>query len=153
MTPTLSGRIQTRLALTLTVGVVVTLMVTPFLPYNTYFSRTRHQALPGAYLITFASLGLVAAVGVVWELIYHGLQQLRWDKDWPSPLGILTGLNESIVVYVMIRWFGPRPHWTGMPPSAFLLHFYAVWLAVFFTANGPMRVLLIRWRYRGGRIV
>jgi hypothetical protein len=153
MTPTLAGRIQTRVALLMTVGVLVTLLITPLLPFQVFFSRPRAEGVPGAYALSFTTLAVVAVVGVGWEFLYHALQQFRWDKDWPSPFGLLTGLNEAILAYVLVRDYGPKPGLTEITPTAFLIHFFAVWLAVFFTANGPMRVVLIRWRYRGGRIV
>ena len=37
--------------------------------------------------------------------------------------------------------------------KAFFLHFATTWLIVWATANGPLRIALVRWRYRGGRVV
>ena len=39
------------------------------------------------------------------------------------------------------------------PVTAFVIHFGAVWLAVWLVANGPMRVPFLRWRFRGGRLL
>ena len=54
------------------------------------------------YSLGYAALVVVAVVGIVWELIYHGIQQFRWEKDWPTLFGLLTGINEGIVVYFVL---------------------------------------------------
>jgi hypothetical protein len=53
---------------------------------------------------TFAILLVVGVAGVAWEVLYHALQQFRWEKDWPTGLGLLTGINEGIVA-----WFWSTP--------------------------------------------
>lgn len=128
MVPVLFGRLQTRLFLLLVVGSAVTALVTVVL-------HLRHRD-------TFLTLAAVAVLGVGWELLYHLLMQFRWEKDWPSLFGLLTAVPEGILVYLLLR----------PPLAAFLLHFGAVWLAVWFVANGPMRVPFLRWRFMGGRL-
>ena len=132
MVPILLGRIQTRLFLLATVGVAVTALVTPLLP-----------GVDSPFRTTFTILAAVAAFGVGWELLYHFLMQFRWEKDWPSLFGLLTAVPEGVVVWLVFR----------PPVGAFLVHFGAVWLAVWLVANGPMRVPFLRWRFRGGRLV
>ena len=96
MTPTLLGRIQTRLALLLVVGLGWTLLVTPFLPAGGAPIGERYGA-------TLSALVLVGLFGVVlWEPLYHGLQQLRWEKDWPTGLGLVTAVPEGILTYVVL---------------------------------------------------
>lgn len=141
MTPTFIGRIQTRLLLLFTVGVVWTILVSPILPAG-------GAPLGEVYSLTFRALFIVAILGVViWEPLYHGLQQLRWEKDWPTGVGLVTGLNEGLLTYAVLA--------SGMdvPGGAFFLHFATTWLIVWATANGPLRIALVRWRYRGGRVV
>ena len=143
MTPTLSGRIQTRIALLLTVGVVWTLAITPFLPGL--------DELGDGYAVTFRAVALVIVIGIAWEVIYHGLQQIRWEKDWPTLLGLLTGISEGIVV-----WFALDASLSGdlmVTRSQYAIHFGTTWVVVWLFANGPMRVLSLRWRFRGGRLV
>lgn len=139
MVPVLSGRIQTRLFLLLTVGSAVTAIVTP---------------LVGAeYRTTFAILAAVAVLGIGWELLYHFLMQFRWEKDWPTLFGLLTAIPEGALVWELLDRIAV-PTVDHTPPfSAFLIHFGAVWLAVWLWANGPMRVPALRWRFRGGRLV
>ncbi len=129
MVPILFGRIQTRLFLLAVIGSVVTALVTPLLGVG--------------YGMTFTVLGSVALLGIGWELLYHLLMQFRWEKDWPTLFGLATILPEGVAVWLLVR-----------PPfGAFLVHFTAVWLAVWLVANGPMRVPFLRWRFRGGRLV
>ena len=81
MTPTLFGRIQTRIITLATIGVIWTAIIGPFLP------RPDGVDLGDMYKALFTALFVVAVVGIVWELIYHGLQQFRWEKDWPTLFG------------------------------------------------------------------
>jgi hypothetical protein len=146
VTPTLSGRIQTRLALLGLVGALWTALHTPFLP------TPGPVALGDLYQVTFTALLLVAVVGVAWELLYHLVQQLRWEKDWPTLLGLLTAVPEGIVVYWLLQRGLP---WSvgPVPASTFAISFATTWLVVWATANGPLRIVLVRWRFRGGRLL
>ena len=94
MVPTLLGRIQTRIFLLATVGVIVTALVTPVLPGG--------GTLGATYKTTFLVLAAVCVVGIVWELIYHFLMQFRWEKDWPSMFGLLTLVPEGVLVWVLL---------------------------------------------------
>ncbi|MGC4874723.1 hypothetical protein ACLQ26_00440 [Micromonospora sp. DT43] len=140
MVPTLAGRIQTRLVLLAVVGSLVTAIVTPLLPSGV------------GYRDTFGVLLTVAVLGVGWELVYHLLMQFRWEKDWPLLFGLGTGVPEAALIWLLLDHH-VLPGLAGPPPlGAFLLHFSAVWLAVWLVANGPMRVPFLRWRFFGGRL-
>jgi hypothetical protein len=136
MTPTLSGRIQTRLVLLALVGVPWTMVLTPLLPGDV---RSR-QAL--------AALLVVAGLGVGWELLYHACQQLRWDRDWPSLFALAAGVPEGMLAWLVLRQLGLAP------PSrlAYVLFFGTTWLLVWLVTQGPVRVLAPRWRHTGGRL-
>lgn len=141
MLPTLNGRIQTRIFMLVVFGGVITLLLTPVLPGSP------------DYQTTFLVLLTVLVLGIVWELIYHGLMQLRWEKDWPTLFGLLTCINEGILVWVVLR-LGLVPGIDVAPPfSAFLILFLVIWIVVWIWTNGPMRVFNIRWRFFGGRLV
>lgn len=142
MTPTLVGRIQTRILLLGTVGLLWTIIVVPILP--------RFGASIGdVYGATITALVIVAVLGVGWESLYHLVQQYRWDKDWPILYGLLVGLPESIVTLVVITAiFVPAPN-----PVTYFLHFFSTWVLVWLTAVGPFRLFLLRWRFNGGRII
>jgi len=141
---TLPGRLQTRVFVLLTVGALLTLLVTPLLPMA--------GDLGEKYRATFLVLVATTVLGLVWELIYHGLQQFRWEKDWPTLFGLLNGINEGVLLWVLLS----RDAIPGVPPvslAAFAIDFTVVWIGTWLWVNGPMRVPFIRWRFRGGRLV
>ncbi len=144
MVPTLSGRIQTRIAVLGVVGSLWLLIITPVLPQNAPVGEM--------YQATFLTLGLVIGFGVIWELIYHGLQQFRWEKDWPALFGLVLAVPEGLVVWLVLRTaFSnsvPRPN-----GASFLIAFSTVWLVTWMWVNGPMRVPFVHWRFRGGRLI
>ena len=136
VTPTLIGRLQTRLILTVVIGlpwtVAVTVIATLFTDGS--YSETLN--------VTLQALGLILVIGLVlWEPLYHGLQQFRWEKDWPTGLGLLTAINEGVVVWLLL----------DAPIGAFLIHFVTTWTLIWFVLHGPLRAVVPRWRYRGGR--
>lgn len=147
VTPTLFGRLQSRLVLVALVGVPIALVLGLVLP-----RPTDATTLGDMYRVFFVALVLVAIVGLVWELIWHGLQQLRWEKDWPTLFGLITGVPEGIAVWLLLR--------AGLPidvgvvdGSTFLSMFVITWVAIWLVANGPLQIIFIRWRFRGGRFV
>jgi len=88
MLPTLNGRIQTRIFLLVVVGGIWTLLLTPLLgqPYSA----------------TYTVLIAVLVLGIGWELVYHFIQQFRWEKDWPTFFGLVTAINEGILLYALL---------------------------------------------------
>lgn len=150
MTPTLSGRIQTRLLLLALIGAPWTAVITPALP------RPGWVPLSMLYDIMFRGLLIVAVVGVAWELIYHAVQQLRWDKDWPSLLQLLVMVNEAVVVWLILHAFHTIPGTVGFSApllAAYSIYFASTWTLVWLVMHGPMRVLALRWRFEGARVL
>jgi hypothetical protein len=143
VTPVLFGRIQTRLFLLATFGLVWTIILTPFL------TLISSASLSQLYQATLLALVLTGVIGILWECLYHFLQQFRWEKDWPAIFILLESIPESFVVFFVLQKIVSF----DVPPIAFGLDFYTTWIVVFFAAHGPLRVPFIRWRYRGGRIV
>ena len=134
MTPTLVGRLQTRLLLMLVIGLPWTLVLATLL---------------GTGL--GAALGMVAVVtvlGLLWEAVYHALQQLRWDKDWPSLLALLAGIPEGLVAWAVLAAVGLRPG-----GGAVALLFGTTWLLLWLVQQGPLRVLAPGWRFHGARFL
>lgn len=144
MLPTLTGRIQTRIFLLALVGGLWTLLITPFLPGVTDLSE--------GYRNTFAVLLAVIVLGILWEFVYHALQQFRWEKDWPTLFGLVTGVNEGVLIWVLLVQ-GWIPGVTMVTGAAFVILFSSIWLWVWLVANGPMRVPFLHWRFRGGRLI
>lgn len=144
MTPTLAGRLQTRVFLLAVVGSLWTLLIGPLLP------RPDGATLGDVYVAAFRVLAVVLVVGLAWELLYHGLQQFRWEKDWPTLFGLLTGVPEGLLAWFLISRFDLAP---GLTVAAFAIHFTTTWVVTWLFANGPMRLFFIRWRFTGGRVV
>ena len=143
MVPTLYGRIQTRIVLLVVVGGIWTLIITPFLPTG--------ESLGASYRTTFLVLLTVLVLGVLWEFVYHGLQQFRWEKDWPTFFGLLTMINEGLLVWLLIKagavpGVGRRPA-VGVPDPVH--HHLAGGLAG--SQRARCRSSSSRWRFRGGR--
>jgi hypothetical protein len=164
MTPTLDGRLQTRLFLAVTVGVLWTALIAPFLP------EPAGVTLGMSYSMAFGSLLLMTVYGMVWEFLYHSLQQRRWDRDWPSVFVLLSVLNEAPLVWLLDHLFpvmsGAMAGMSGttavlsgsLGPASpylpgFVIHVGTTWLAMWLFSQGPMRVICIRWRFEGGRVV
>ncbi len=148
MTPTLFGRIQTRVIILATLGALWTALIGPLLP------RPDGVSLGGMYRALFTALFVVAVVGIAWEVLYHGLQQFRWEKDWPTIFGLVVAIPEGIVAYALLDaglpWDVRAPD-GNFPLTAFVIMFVTLWFLVWAFTNGPMQIFSLRWRYRGGR--
>jgi len=142
--PTLAGRIQTRIFVLAVIGSLLTLIVTPLLPLPTPVGR--------AYAITFSILAAVLIFGIAWEFIYHALQQFRWEKDWPTLFGLLTAVNEGVLIWLVAK-YQLVPGLPEVSLVAFVIDFAIVWVGTWAFVNGPMRVPFLHWRFRGGRLV
>lgn len=146
MLPTLGGRIQTRIILLAVIGGLVTLIITPLLPVSAPLSQV--------YKDTFTILVAVAIIGIAWECLYHFIMQWRWEKDWPTLFGLITIVPEGLLIWLLLaNGLLPGIPAHTVPGSAFIIDFVLVWVAVWLWANGPMRVINIRWRFHGGRLV
>lgn len=146
MTPTLYGRVQTRVLVFGITGLIVALALTPLLPTG--------SPLPQSYRMTLTLLAAMIGVGVLWEALYHLLQQFRWEKDWPTLFGLVTIVNEGLLMWLLVDGstlvlaarLRPEPH-------VFLIHFTLTWVACWLVVQGPLRVVLPRQRFHGGRIL
>ena len=142
MTPTLKGRLQTRWIMVWTIGLAWTLFIGPLLPLAGPRFTVYHTGI--------TALVLVSVVGTAWEFLYHGLQQLRWDKDWPTALGLFLGVTEGFAVYQLLQRGLPWETF-AVTPGPFVWQFGTVWLSIWVFTNGPIRVLFPRWRFAGGQ--
>lgn len=98
---------------------------------------------------TAATVGLMAVLGTGWELAYHRAQQWRWDRDWPSSFALAAVLLEAGPLW----WATGRLQWAHRTNGAtFAILIGSAWLVMWLFAQGPMRVLFIRWRINGGRL-
>lgn len=134
MTPTLAGRLQTRVVLMALVAVPLTLLL---------------ALLPGITLVGgLLTVLIMSVLGLGWELVYHALQQLRWDKDWPSLFGLLSGVPEGLGLWVVLGALGLQPS-----AGAFALQVGLVWVVIWAIQQGPLKVVAPAWRFHGARLV
>lgn len=134
MTPTLAGRLQTRLALSLLIGVPVALLATVLLG-----GLTLGDALRGLAVITVLGLG--------WDLLHQALQERRWDRDWPRLFTILSWAPEAAV-----SWFVLRVVDSAAPVASHLVLFTMLWGGMLAARASLLPVLLPRWRHQGQRL-
>lgn len=144
MVPTLSGRIQTRIFVIAVIGGLWALIIGPLLPGAT--------GTTDKYRTMYSILLIVLVLGVVWELIYHALQQFRWEKDWPTLFGLLVGITEGMAAFLVARTgvLSPAEH---VSVAAFIVGFGTTWLVTWLFVNGPMRIFSVHWRFNGGRLL
>jgi len=171
VTFTLAGRIQTRLLLSATLGVLWTAFVTPFLPqpplqdmgmsgpmtrFMTPVPGTQPSVLGVDYRMTFGALGLMVALGVGWDLLWHMLQLSRREKDWPLLFSLLAVVPEGTLLWIALHATGLAT--SGLGSSSPDLPMFAAdlgstWLVMWLAMAGPIGVLLPRWRFGGGRVL
>ena len=138
MTPVLLGRWQTRVFLLATLGAIVAAI----------FALTHSDE---AFFIVLA---FVALLGLGWDVLYMGLQQFRWDRDWPTSFQLAAGIVEGVLVFLILEFVGlPGIDKGAIGIGIYAAHYGSTWLVVFLCTQGPMRVLVPRWRYNGGRLV
>ena len=174
MTFSLRGRIQTRLFLAATVGAIWTAIITPFLPSPPMGSiggvgmvpmemskfmvpiAVPYNPIPFDYRMTFETLGLMALVGIAWELLYHLLQQFRWDKDWPPLFTLVALVPEGIVLWYVIHLTHVENGTWALTSSGFpmfAIHLATTWVLMWLFMVGPMKVVSLKWRFEGGELV
>jgi hypothetical protein len=141
MTPTLLGRMQTRLWLLATVGLLVTLL----------FASWYEMILFDVFDIPFVILAWVAVIGLLWDVLYNEIQKRRWDSDWPPAYQLFAGIAEGVLVFVLIRLALLPGVPENLPAWMFLAHYATVWFWTFLWTQGPLRILFPQWRFRGGQ--
>lgn len=170
MTPVLLGRIQTRLFVLFTVGLLWTIVITPFLLISTGDGYKVVLTIDGAggpsplaqtYKLTLAALAITAIFGCLfWEPVYHFLMQFRWEKDWPAFFHLLSVFPECLTTFILLHVavlnpfgdIGPDKE-QYVPVLAYLFLFFSTWIITWLAANGPMKIFFVRWRFFGGRII
>ena len=143
MTPTLSGRWQTRLFLLWTVGLVVTWFFAAYFQALMPFAEVFH--------VPFVILLYVTLIGFGWDVLYNHLQHYRWDSDWPPAYQFFAGVVEGALLILLIRadLVGSVP--ADLPFGMFFWHYGVVWFTTFVVSQSFMRVLFPQWRFRGGQ--
>ena len=137
MTPTLTGRWQTRALTLLVFGTFVSTILVVQQGESQYYRVLMY----------------VAVFGVGWDVLYTLLQRLRWDRDWPTVVGIAASGVEAFVLFYVCDKFGlPGVAARSMSIAKFTAHFGGIWLLTFLWTQGPARVFFPYWRFHGARI-
>ncbi|TCJ23179.1 sortase domain-bontaining protein [Nocardioides jejuensis] len=134
MTPTLAGRLQTRIALA----------VVPGLPVTAFSAAMLDKLTPADALV-----GLVAitVVGLGWDAAYQAIQDRRWDRDWPRPFTLLSWIPEAFGSWLVLHLLD-----RAAPLGTHLAFFTALWLAALAVRAMVLPVLLPRSRHEGQRL-
>ncbi|MCK1489747.1 hypothetical protein IVB14_04750 [Bradyrhizobium sp. 180] len=159
MLPTLLGRWQTRILLFLCVGLPISALYAAWLgslaptgrfvpPWIRSLNGIIYDVRPMQIIC------LLLIVGVVLDIVYSGLQRLRWDRDWPFAFQFVCLIFEFLVVLGLIQLdilpFMPA-RWIGTGDYTYLfVHFGLVFGVSFASLLGFIQIFMIRWRYKGG---
>lgn len=141
MTPSLFGRMQSRLWLLFIVGGIVTLFVA------SWFESVQF----GTFEFPFVVLVWVAVIGLLWDVVYNEIQKRRWDSDWPPAYQLFAGIAEGVLAFVLIRSSLLPGVPSELPGWMFWSHYSLVWFWTFVASQSLMRVLFPQWRFRGGQ--
>jgi hypothetical protein len=69
---------------------------------------------------------------------------------------LLNGLNEGVTTWIGLHLIGAiAGTYSVANPTvpAFAWLFSSTWILMWLAVQGPIRVVLVRWRFRGGRIL
>lgn len=135
MTPTLAGRLQTRLALA----------VVPGLPVAAVAAATLDK-LPPAGALT--GLGVITLLGFGWDAVHQTIQDRRWDRDWPRIFTLASWAPEAVGSWLVLEVIG-----AAAPLGTHLAFFTLLWGAALVFRVAVLPVLLPRWRHEGQRLV
>ena len=145
MTPTLAGRLQTRLLLFIFIG----------LPVTAVFSQLWFGAI---IAVPFMILLWINIVGAVLDPLWIYLQHRRWDRDWPFVFQFASMWFEAIVAVAIIladvvpflRARDTIPD--GVALLGVFVLFSIVFVLSFVALLGVLQIFLIRWRFKGGEL-
>jgi len=142
MTPTLKGRIQTRIALFLLIG----------LPVGLGFGLGMQRVT-----LAFALLGFALLIGLLLDPFYAYLQARRWDGDWPPLLMLIAGCLEGSILWLIVEaiaaWqIQPFSPFFAISARLFWLMYSTIWFVMFITNLGLLHIFFPYRRFKGGRL-
>jgi hypothetical protein len=115
-------------------------------------STGQRSTLTMDYQMSFASLGLMTLLGLGWECLFQGIQQVRREEDWPALFALVSGIPEAIGVWFAlhaVRITRGTLLWSSSKTPMFVLLFASIWLVFWGTTLGPMRAFSLRWHLDG----
>ncbi len=142
MTPTLKGRIQTRIALLLLIG----------LPVGFCFGLGMQRVT-----LALALLGLALLIGVLLDPFYAYLQARRWDGDWPPLLMLIAGCLEGSMIWLVLEVIAagqmqPFSPFLAISARQFLLMYSTIWFVMFIANLGILNIFFPYRRFKGGKL-
>lgn len=154
MTPTLLGRMQTRILLFLVIGLPITII------YAFWLAEASSVHTRDVFGLLFdirpiQILCLLLVVGLCLDPLYFWLQTFRWDNDWPFSFQFIFSIVEFLIVLSVIEldllpFMPARSIATSSEYFYVALHFGFVFIPSFLALLGLVQLFMIRWRFKGG---
>ena len=151
MTPTLLGRLQTRLLLYFVIALPVTFIWGLYRDNWEFviFSNPDSNLLHAFYFVT-----CILVLGLILDPLYIQIQRFHWDQDWPFAYQFFFSIVEFLLVYLAVDfdllWFlfdrVKPPFWDAV------CHFSWVFIPSFLALLGGVQIFLVRWRFKGGEL-
>ncbi|MBF9033855.1 hypothetical protein HKCCE2091_06355 [Rhodobacterales bacterium HKCCE2091] len=148
MTPTLAGRIQTRILLFIVLGLPITLIYA--LAVNDFIWFWPRME------VFFRFIATVFLIGLILDPVYIFLQTLRWDRDWPFAYQFFFSIVEfgialALAANGLIPWLDSFDFDDGPEIWTAIWHFTVVFIPMFLALLGPLSVFFIRWRFKAAQ--
>ena len=139
MTFTLFGRWQIRVLLVVSVGLLLTILTL----------WRSNPAIAGQTLLTLIYLG---GFGLVWDVVYHQSQRLRWDGDWNGLLQFGGAVWEGLFLITIVKVIGlPGIDRASFNMLGFIGFFTSFSLLGAIVTHSLLRILSPYSRFNGGQ--
>ena len=139
MTFTLFGRWQIRVLLVVTFGLLLTILTL----------WRSNPAIAGQTLLTSIYLG---GFGLVWDIVYHQSQRLRWDGDWNGLLEFGGAVWEGLFLITIVKVIGlPGIDRASFNMLGFIGFFTSFSLLGAIVTHSLLRILSPYSRFNGGQ--
>lgn len=166
MTPTLLGRLQTRIILFVFIGLPVTLLYAWYLA-NWSASADYSVSWPFSFVWLplppfelsifqdpFKFLFCILVLGLILDVLYIQIQRFHWDQDWPFAYQLFFSWVEFFIVFFamdfgLLDFMFPDGR---IPFSTAVWHFTWVFIPSFIGVLALIQIFLIRWRFKGGEL-
>lgn len=143
MTPTLLGRIHTRLLLYIFIALPITYLYALYLGLGG----------AGRLLDPFVFITAMTIVGFVLDPAYIQIQRFRWDNDWPFAFQFFFTIIEFLLTLGLMTAGALDAFLVSrIDPATAAVHFSLVFLPSFLALLGGLQIFLIRWRFKGGEV-
>ena len=143
MTPTLMGRLQTRILLYIFLALPITACVSLYLDLLEI----------GRFWDPFVFITAMTVVGLILDPVYMQIQRFRWDNDWPFAFQFFfTILEFGITVGIMNAGLLDPFLVERIEASTAIFHFSLVFIPSFLALLGGVQIFLVHWRFKGGEL-